>query len=119
MSFDEEWAAEKAAVSMRLNQADSTGGSTPAKGTGDYEVEDDDLGDIGHAAHGLFSGREPGGKHADAVSETAVTSLKGDGFDAGARPSPSVRRTRSCGPGSSSRLRCSATSTVCAGTSSI
>ncbi|MFF7438951.1 hypothetical protein [Streptomyces sp. NPDC008122] len=69
---------------MRLNKADSTGGSTPAKGTGDYVVEDDDLGDIGHAAHGLFSGLESGGKHASAASETAGTSLKGDGFDSGA-----------------------------------
>ncbi|MDH2388480.1 hypothetical protein QCN29_06715 [Streptomyces sp. HNM0663] len=84
MSFEDEWAAEKAAVAMRLNKADSTGGSTPVKGSGDYVVEDDDLGEIGHAAHGLFIGLESAGKHANAVSETAGTSLKGDGFDSGA-----------------------------------
>ncbi|MFE5486435.1 hypothetical protein [Streptomyces sp. NPDC056527] len=84
MSFDDEWAVEKAAVAMRLNKADSTGGSTPAKGSADYVVEDDELGDIGHAAYGLFSGLEAGGKHAGAASETAGTSLKGDGFDCGA-----------------------------------
>ncbi|WMX48091.1 hypothetical protein [Streptomyces roseicoloratus] len=84
MSFEDEWAAEKAAVAMRLNKADSTGSSTPAKGSGDYVVEDDDLGAIGHAAHGLFNGLQSAGKHADAASETAGTSLKGDGFDTGA-----------------------------------
>ncbi|WP_435058911.1 hypothetical protein [Streptomyces sp. bgisy060] len=47
-------------------------------------MEDDDLGDIGHAAHGLFSSLESAGKHANAASETAGTSLKGDGFDSGA-----------------------------------
>ncbi|MFE4590282.1 hypothetical protein [Streptomyces laurentii] len=84
MSFEDEWAAAKAAVAMRLNQADGTGGSTPAKGSADYVVEDDDLGDIGHAAYGLFNGLQSGGKHAGAASETAAGSLKGDGFDAGA-----------------------------------
>lgn len=87
MSFEDEWAAEKAAVAMRLNQLpDAGGGSTapPAKGSADYVVEDDDLGDIGHAAHGLFTGLEPAGKHANTASETAGTSLKGDGFDSGA-----------------------------------
>ncbi|MFE7040431.1 hypothetical protein [Streptomyces atratus] len=84
MSFEDEWGAEKAAVAMRLNQADSTGGSTPAKGSADYVVVDDELGDIGHAAYGLFNGLESGGKHANAASETAGTSLKGDGFDSGA-----------------------------------
>ncbi|MEU5920036.1 hypothetical protein [Streptomyces sp. NPDC047141] len=84
MSFEDEWAAEKAAVAMRLNKADNAGGSTPAKGSGDYVVEDDDLGDIGHAAYGLSNGLESAGKHASAASETAGGSLKGDGFDAGA-----------------------------------
>ncbi|MEU6759385.1 hypothetical protein [Streptomyces sp. NPDC046685] len=83
MSFDEEWAADKAAVTMRLNQAGSTGGSGP-KGSADYVVEDDDLGEIGHAAKGLFDGLEPAGKHANAASESAGSSLKGDGFDTGA-----------------------------------
>ncbi|WP_327367700.1 hypothetical protein [Streptomyces sp. NBC_01217] len=83
MSFEDEWAAEKA-VAMRLNQAGSTGGSTPAKGSADYVVADDELGGIGHAAYGLFNGLEPGGKHANAASETAGTSLKGDGFETGA-----------------------------------
>ncbi|WP_329113310.1 hypothetical protein [Streptomyces sp. NBC_01353] len=46
-------------------------------------VEDDELGDIGHAAYGLFNGLEPGGKHASSASESAGTSLKGDGFDCG------------------------------------
>ncbi|MCX5151777.1 hypothetical protein OHB36_34360 [Streptomyces sp. NBC_00320] len=84
MSFEEEWAADKAAVTMKLDQADSTGGSTPPSGSADYVVEDDDLGEIGHAAHGLFDGLEPAGKHANAASESAGSSLKGDGFDAGA-----------------------------------
>ncbi|WP_331738116.1 hypothetical protein [Streptomyces sp. NBC_00069] len=84
MSFEEEWAADKAAVTMKLDQADSTGGSTPPSGSADYVVEDDDLGEIGHAAHGLFDGLEPAGKHANAASEGAGSSLKGDGFDAGA-----------------------------------
>lgn len=92
MSFEDEWGAEKAAVAMRLNQAGSTGGSTPAKGSADYVVVDDDLGDIGHAAYGLFNGLESGGKHANAASETAGTSLKGDGFDSGAALSE-VNRT--------------------------
>ncbi|MFE2285094.1 hypothetical protein ACFXDJ_13075 [Streptomyces sp. NPDC059443] len=83
MSFDEEWAAEQASVAMRLNQAGSGGGSAPA-GSADYVVEDDDLGEIGHAAHGLFNGLEPAGKHANAASESAGSSLKGDGFDTGA-----------------------------------
>ncbi|MFK0235340.1 hypothetical protein [Streptomyces vinaceus] len=83
MSFDEEWAADKAAVTMRLNKAGSSGGSGTA-GSADYVVEDDDLGDIGHAAHGLFNGLEPAGKHANAATESAGSSLKGDGFDAGA-----------------------------------
>lgn len=47
-------------------------------------VEDDDLGAVGHAANGLFSGLEPAGKHASAASESAGSSLKGDGFDTGA-----------------------------------
>ncbi|MGW3166686.1 hypothetical protein ACWC9Q_28300 [Streptomyces sp. NPDC001142] len=34
------------------------------------------MGDIGHAAFGLFNGLESGGKHAQAASETAGTSLK-------------------------------------------
>ncbi|MGW2084862.1 hypothetical protein [Streptomyces sp. NPDC001880] len=84
MSFADEWGAEKAAVAMRLNQADSTGSSTSAKGTADYVVPDDELGDIGHTAYGLFNGLQSGGKHANAASETAGTSLKGDGFDSGA-----------------------------------
>ncbi|MFD8979463.1 hypothetical protein [Streptomyces sp. NPDC059564] len=84
MSFEEEWAAEMAAVTMRLNQADSTGGSAPAAGSADYVVEDDDLGTIGHAANGLFNGLQPAGKHASAASESAGSSLKGDGFDTGA-----------------------------------
>ncbi|MEV0410530.1 hypothetical protein AB0I68_06855 [Streptomyces sp. NPDC050448] len=84
MSFEEEWATDTAAVTMRLNQADSTGGSTPAPGSADHVVEDDDPGEIGHAAHGLFDGLEPAGKHANAASESAGSSLKGDGFDAGA-----------------------------------
>lgn len=84
MSFEEEWVADKAAVTMKLDQADSTGGSTPPSGSADYVVEDDDLGEIGHAAHGLFDGLEPAGKHANAASESAGSSLKGDGFDAGA-----------------------------------
>ncbi|MGW4699573.1 hypothetical protein [Streptomyces sp. NPDC004285] len=92
MSFEDEWAAEKAAVAMRLNTAGGTGGSTAAKGSGDYVVEDDDLGDIGHAAYGLCNGLEPAGKHANAASETAGVSLKGDGFDAGAALSE-VNRT--------------------------
>nr|WSW42396.1 hypothetical protein OG296_04215 [Streptomyces sp. NBC_01001]WSW63162.1 hypothetical protein OG513_33870 [Streptomyces sp. NBC_00998] len=69
---------------MRLNQAGSTGGSAPTPGSADYVVEDDDLGEIGHAAHGLFNGLEPAGKHASAASESAGSGLKGDGFDAGA-----------------------------------
>ncbi|MFE7425704.1 MULTISPECIES: hypothetical protein [unclassified Streptomyces] len=88
MSFEDEWRAEKAAVAMRLNQAGSGGGggggSTSGKGSADYVVVDDELGDIGHAAYGLFNGLESGGKHAQAASETAGTSLKGDGFDSGA-----------------------------------
>ncbi|MFC7793088.1 hypothetical protein [Streptomyces cinereoruber] len=83
MAFEDEWAAEKAVVTMRLNQADG-GGPAPAKGSADYVVEDDDLGEIGHAAFGLFNGLESGGKHANAGSEAAGTSLKGDGFDCGA-----------------------------------
>ncbi|MEU9182813.1 hypothetical protein AB0C90_39740 [Streptomyces sp. NPDC048550] len=53
MSFEEEWVADKAAVTMKLDQADSTGGSTLPSGSADYVVEDDDLGEIGHAAHGV------------------------------------------------------------------
>lgn len=88
MSFDQEWVqaqseARGAAVAMRLNKADGTGGSSPKPGSADYVVEDDELGDIGHAAHGLFSGLESGGKHASAASETAGTSLKGNGFTSG------------------------------------
>ncbi|WP_019890928.1 hypothetical protein [Streptomyces purpureus] len=83
MSFDDEWGETKASA-MRLNQAGSTGGSVPKPGSASYVVEDDELGDIGHAAYGLFNGLEPGGKHAAAASETAGTSLKGDGFDSGA-----------------------------------
>ncbi|MER5461938.1 hypothetical protein ABT010_14850 [Streptomyces sp. NPDC002668] len=37
----------------------------------------------GNSAHGLFSGLDSGGKHASAASETAGTSLKGDGFTSG------------------------------------
>ncbi|MEU8763945.1 hypothetical protein [Streptomyces sp. NPDC048659] len=84
MSFDREWATEKATVAMRLNQVDNTGGGTPAKGSADYVVEDDDLGDVGHAAYGLFSGLEPAGKHATAASESAGSSLTGDGLASGA-----------------------------------
>ncbi|MEU0086969.1 hypothetical protein [Streptomyces sp. NPDC006274] len=83
MSFDDEWASVKT-VAMRLNNADSAAGSKPGPGSADYVVEDDELGDVGHAAYGLFNGLESAGKHANAVSETAGTSLKGDGFDSGA-----------------------------------
>ncbi|MCX5112108.1 hypothetical protein OOK13_26885 [Streptomyces sp. NBC_00378] len=84
MSFEEEWGALKASAAMRLNTAGGTGGSGPAKGSADYVVSDDELGDIGHAAFDLFNGLEATGKHAKAASETAGTSLKGDGFDTGA-----------------------------------
>ncbi|MFD7674404.1 hypothetical protein [Streptomyces anulatus] len=83
MSFDEEWGALKAAAAMRLNQVGGSGGSGP-KGSADYVVNDDELGGIGSAAFKLFNGLEPTGKHAKAASETAGTSLKGDGFDTGA-----------------------------------
>ncbi|WP_234433475.1 hypothetical protein [Streptomyces sp. NRRL WC-3549] len=69
---------------MRLNQAGGTGGSAPGAGTADYVVPDDELGDIGHAAYGLFNGLESAGKHANTASRTAGTSLKGEGFDLGA-----------------------------------
>ncbi|MFJ6810561.1 hypothetical protein ACIQRK_31930 [Streptomyces anulatus] len=82
MSFEEEWGALKAAA-MRLNQVGGSGGSGP-KGSADYVVNDDELGGIGSAAFKLFNGLEPTGKHAKAASETAGTSLKGDGFDTGA-----------------------------------
>ncbi|MFD5345225.1 hypothetical protein ACFWJY_16010 [Streptomyces anulatus] len=68
---------------MRLNQVGGSGGSGP-KGSADYVVNDDELGGIGSAAFKLFNGLEPTGKHAKAASETAGTSLKGDGFDTGA-----------------------------------
>lgn len=88
MSFEDEWRAEKAAVAMRLNQAGSGGGggggSASGKGSADYVVVDDELGDIGHAAYGLFNGLESGGKHANAASEAAGSGLKSDGFDSGA-----------------------------------
>ncbi|WP_228925644.1 hypothetical protein [Streptomyces sp. DH7] len=83
MSFDEEWGALKAAAAMRLNQVGGSGGSGP-QGSADYVVNDDELGAIGSAAFKLFNGLEPTGKHAKAASETAGTSLKGDGFDTGA-----------------------------------
>ncbi|MFD3907925.1 hypothetical protein ACF07U_34475 [Streptomyces californicus] len=83
MSFEQEWGELKAAAAMRLNQAPGSGGSGP-KGSGDYVVKDDELGNIGHAAFNLFNGLEPTGKHAKAVSETAGKSLTGDGFDTGA-----------------------------------
>ncbi|WP_405501607.1 hypothetical protein [Streptomyces anulatus] len=83
MSFEEEWGALKAAAAMRLNQVGGSGGSGP-KGSADYVVNDDELGDIGSAAFKLFNGLEPTGKHAKAASETAGTGLKGDGFDTGA-----------------------------------
>lgn len=83
MSFDDEWTSAKT-VAMRVNNADSTGGSKPKPGSVDYVVEDDELGDIGHAAFGLFNGLESGGKHAAAASETAGSGLTGDGFDTGA-----------------------------------
>ncbi|MBT1105247.1 hypothetical protein OH797_23870 [Streptomyces anulatus] len=83
MSFEEEWGALKAAAAMRLNQVGGSGGSGP-KGSADYVVNDDELGGIGSAAFKLFNGLEPTGKHAKAASETAGTSLKGDGFDTGA-----------------------------------
>ncbi|WNF27421.1 hypothetical protein RI138_11550 [Streptomyces sp. C11-1] len=84
MSFAKEWGELKAAAAMRLNQAGGTGGSGPAKGSADYVVSDDELGDIGHAAFNLFNGLERTGKHAKAASETAGKGLKGDGFDTGA-----------------------------------
>ncbi|MFH9295705.1 hypothetical protein [Streptomyces sp. NPDC017520] len=84
MSFEEEWGQLKAAAAMRLNSAGDSGGSGAAKGSADYVVSDDELGDIGHAAFGLFNGLESTGKHAKVASETAGTSLKGDGFDTGA-----------------------------------
>ncbi|MFJ2025353.1 hypothetical protein ACIODW_16370 [Streptomyces sp. NPDC087897] len=83
MSFEQEWGELKAAAAMRLNQAPGSGGSGP-KGSADLVVADDELGGIGHAAFNLFNGLEPAGKHAKAASETAGTSLKGDGFDTGA-----------------------------------
>ncbi|MDJ0382323.1 hypothetical protein [Streptomyces sp. G-G2] len=46
-------------------------------------VVDDELGDIGHAAFGLFNGLASGGKHANAASESAGATLKGDGFGTG------------------------------------
>ncbi|MET9372856.1 hypothetical protein ABZX98_01690 [Streptomyces sp. NPDC002992] len=85
MSFDDEWGETKA-VGTRLNQlpAEGSGGPAPKPGSGDYVVHDDELGDIGHAAYGLFNGLQAAGKHAHTASETAGTSLKGDGFDCGA-----------------------------------
>ncbi|GGV29813.1 hypothetical protein GCM10010293_29750 [Streptomyces griseoflavus] len=81
MSFDDEWASAKT-TAMHLNGAG--GGATAKPGTADYVVEDDELGDIGHAAFDLFNGLDSGGKHAAAASGTAGTSLKGDGFASGA-----------------------------------
>lgn len=83
MSFDDEWASAKT-VAMRVNNAGGDGGSKPKPGSADYVVEDDELGDIGHDAFGLFNGLESGGKHAAAASETAGSSLTGDGFVTGA-----------------------------------
>ncbi|WP_405635051.1 hypothetical protein OG543_08115 [Streptomyces sp. NBC_01178] len=84
MSFEEEWGELKAAAAMRLNSAGGSGRSGAAKGSADYVVADDELGDIGHAAFGLFNGLEATGKHAKAASETAGRSLKSDGFETGA-----------------------------------
>ncbi|MFJ4825741.1 hypothetical protein ACIP5L_20965 [Streptomyces bacillaris] len=84
MSFEGEWGEPKAAAAMRLNQAGGSGGSAAGEGAADYVVSDDDLGDIGHAAFGLFNSLESVGKHAKAVSDTAGKSLKSDGFDTGA-----------------------------------
>ncbi|MEY7975595.1 hypothetical protein AB8O53_04550 [Streptomyces pilosus] len=83
MSFDDEWASARTAA-MRLNGTGGDGGAKAEPGTADYVVEDDELGDIGHAAFGLFNGLDSGGKHAAAASETAGTGLKGDGFASGA-----------------------------------
>lgn len=81
MSFESEWAAAKASAAVRLDGA----GSGPAnKGAADYVVSDDELGDIGHAAHGLFDGLGPAGKHAHVASEAAGARLTGDGFECGA-----------------------------------
>ncbi|MCM2392272.1 hypothetical protein [Streptomyces albipurpureus] len=87
MSFDQEWvsvrSASTATVSTRLNQVEPSGGGGGG-GSTDLSVSQDKLGALGSAAHKLHGHLSGDGKHADASTTEAATTMTVNGFQTGA-----------------------------------
>ncbi|MEU0986627.1 hypothetical protein [Streptomyces sp. NPDC005953] len=87
MSFDQEWVSTRSAstvnVSMRLNQVESSGGGGGGGGA-DLGVSQDQLGALGSAAFKLHGQLSADGKHAEASTTEAGTTMTVNGFQTGA-----------------------------------
>lgn len=89
VSFDEEWASARSAAAARQEAAAGTRlNGVPAEGSGgggaaDYKVTSPHLKAIGNEAQELFHWFERDAFHAGAQTDTAATSLDGDGFQTG------------------------------------
>ncbi|MET9435801.1 hypothetical protein [Streptomyces sp. NPDC006551] len=87
MSFDEEWAAARAAAgenaAMRLNQAPTDPGGG-AGGKPHLKVDDDHIGRIGSEAFKLHNHLRADGTHAKAATSGAAADLAKGSFASGA-----------------------------------
>ncbi|MGW3991318.1 hypothetical protein [Streptomyces sp. NPDC004830] len=87
MSFDEMWGQARSSAlarqqsSTRLNQLPTSGGS--GTGSSDYTVTAPDLKAVGNEAQELYHGFETDAFYAGAHTDSAATSLDGDGFEIG------------------------------------
>ncbi|MER7466582.1 hypothetical protein [Streptomyces sp. NPDC097981] len=82
MSFDQEWAGMKAAVTdrqtaMRLNHVDPGGGGGPTP-QGDLVVDQQDLAAVGNAAFKLYQRLDTDGDHAKTSTTDAAAAMKKD-----------------------------------------
>ncbi|MFI5616925.1 hypothetical protein [Streptomyces sp. NPDC051567] len=84
MPFDEEWAAARATAaaqsSLRLNSAPAG----PGGGSGDLEIDQDQIGAVGSEAHRLHARLQTDGKHAATATTEAAGALTREGFASGA-----------------------------------
>ncbi|WP_328944542.1 hypothetical protein OG259_26615 [Streptomyces sp. NBC_00250] len=87
MSFDEEWAVDKAAATdnarMRLNQAAPSAGGPGGAGNADLSVSSDELGAIGGDAYVLRERLAKDGDHARPGTFDAAIALTNGNFGSG------------------------------------
>ncbi|MEV4936773.1 hypothetical protein [Streptomyces zaomyceticus] len=87
MSFDEEWAAEKAAATdnarMRLNQATPSAGGPSGAGGADLSVSSDELGAVGGDAYAVRERLAKDGDHARQGTFDAAIALTNGNFGSG------------------------------------